>query len=87
MLWPASVKSSRRISLLLLSYSLVVATAVLQPTPLCQMAYVTFGRPFCCGGMVRSEKNSKSMSVSINSSASGFASSNSSSSDLASDLS
>lgn len=38
MLWLAMVKSNRKISHRLLSYSLVVATAALQPTPLCQMA-------------------------------------------------
>lgn len=45
MLWLVIVMSKRSISLRLLSNSLVVATAVLQPTPLCQMAYVTFERP------------------------------------------
>lgn len=38
---PASVSSRRRISQRLLSNSRVVAMLVLQPTPLCHMAYVT----------------------------------------------
>lgn len=78
MLWLVMVSSRRSISLRLLSNSLVVATDVLQPTPLCQMAYDTFGRPLGCLGRVRSEKNSKSTKVSISSSARGLASSKSS---------
>ena len=38
MLWLARVNNSRRISLRLLSCSLVVGIEALQPTPLCQMA-------------------------------------------------
>lgn len=78
MLFPTSVSSSLSISILLLSNSLVVATDVLHPTPLCHIAYVTFGFPFCTGGSVSPEKNIKSINVSTNSSASGLASSNSS---------
>ena len=77
MLWLARVKRSRRISHLLLSNSLVVATAELQPTPLCHIAYVTFDCPFGSGVTVKPAKKRRSTSVSINSSARGFASSNS----------
>lgn len=45
MLWLVNVSSRRSISLRLLSCSFVVGTAVLHPTPLCQMAYVTLGLP------------------------------------------
>lgn len=73
----ASVNKRRKISVLLLSNSLVEATGVLQPTPLCHIAYVTLFLPAVTLGRVNSEKKSKSMSVSIISSASGFAFSNS----------
>lgn len=73
----ARVRSRRRISVLLLSNSLVDATGVLQPTPLCQMAYVTLFLPAGTLGRVNSEKKSRSMRVSIISSASGLAFSNS----------
>lgn len=78
MLWLVRVKSSRSISMRLLSNSLLVPTDVLHPTPLCQIAYETLllldGDP----GSVKSAKNSMSIRVSISSSASGFTSSNSS---------
>lgn len=73
----ASVRSSRRISVLLLSNSLVEAMGVLQPTPLCHIAYVTLAFPSGTLGSVNSEKKSRSMRVSMISSASGFAFSNS----------
>lgn len=79
MLFPTMVSSSLSISILLLSNSLVVATDVLHPTPLCHIAYVTFGFPCCTRGSVSPEKNMRSTSVSTSSSASGLASSNSSS--------
>lgn len=86
-LWPARVKRSRKISDRLASYSFVVATAVLQPTPLCHIAYETLDCPSGCGGIVKSEKNKRSTRVSISSSASGFTSSNSSDSGFGPSLS
>ena len=79
MLFPTIVSSNRSISILLLSSSFVVATDVLHPTPLCHIAYVTFGFPFWTLGSVKPEKNISSTRVSTNSSPRGFASSNSSS--------
>jgi hypothetical protein len=73
----ANVSNSRRISVLLLSNSFVEATGVLQPTPLCHIAYVTLFLPADTFGRVNSEKNSRSIKASIISSASGFAVSNS----------
>ena len=72
------VKSKRSISVLLLSYPLLVATGVLHPTPLDHIAYVTLFFAFGALGREKSLKNSKSIRVSINSSASGLTSSNSS---------
>jgi len=72
------VKSNRKISVRLLSNSLLVPTGTLHPTPLCQIAYVTLLLPLGDFGNVNSAKNSKSISVSINSSANGLTSSNSS---------
>ncbi|KAH8640796.1 hypothetical protein IG631_03737 [Alternaria alternata] len=73
----AKVSSRRRISVRLLSNSLVEATGVLQPTPLCHIAYVTLFLPAVTLGRVNSEKKRRSISVSIISSASGLAFSNS----------
>jgi hypothetical protein len=73
----ASVSSKRKISVLLLSNSFVDAIGVLQPTPLCHIAYVTLFLPAVTLGKVSLEKKSRSISVSIISSASGFAFSNS----------
>lgn len=67
------VRSSRKISQRLLSNSLLVPTGVLQPTPLCHIAYETLLLPVA--GIVNPPKNKRSMRVSINSSASGLASS------------
>jgi hypothetical protein len=67
------VSSNRNISERLLSNSLLVPTGVLQPTPLCHIAYETLFFPV--GGNVKPPKNNKSMRVSISSSASGLASS------------
>jgi len=69
----ARVSSKRRISVLLLSNSLVEATGVLQPTPLCHIAYETLFLPAATFGRVKSEKKSRSISVSMISSASGLA--------------
>lgn len=73
----AKVSNSRRISVLLLSNSLVEATGVLQPTPLCHIAYETLFLPAGTLGSVNSEKKRRSIRVSIISSASGLACSNS----------
>lgn len=73
----ANVNSSRSISVRLFSNSLVEATGVLQPTPLCHIAYDTLFFPAGTLGSVNSEKNRRSMSVSMISWASGLASSNS----------
>ena len=73
-----NVSNNRRISVLLLSNSLLVPMEVLQPTPLDQIEYLTLPFSFWGIGKVKSQKNSRSVKVSISSSASGFASSNSS---------
>jgi hypothetical protein len=51
----ARVSNKRRISVLLLSNSFVDATGVLQPTPLCHIAYVTLFLPAVTLGSVNSE--------------------------------
>lgn len=51
----AIVSSNLNTSHLLLSNSLLVAMDVWQPTPLCQMEYVTFRLPSCDLGSVKSE--------------------------------
>lgn len=73
------VNKSLRISDLLLSNSLLVPTGVLQPTPLCQIAYDTLFFPEAGLGSVKSAKNKRSVSVSMSSSARGLTSSKSSS--------
>src|SRR5690348_16007399 len=69
----AKASSILSISVRLLSNSFVEATGVLQPTPLCHIAYDTLFLPAGTLGSVNSEKNSRSISVSMISSASGFA--------------
>lgn len=71
-----NVNNNRRISMRLFSYSLLVPTGLLHPTPLCQIANETL-LPLVVLGKVNSEKNKRSTRVSINSSPSGFVSSKS----------
>ena len=69
------VRSSRNNSVLLLSISLLELRAVLHPTPLCHIEYVTFFFGCSLWGNVKPAKNNKSINVSINSSPKGLASS------------
>ena len=73
-----SVRSRRSTSHRLLSRSLLLPMEVLQPTPLCQIAYVTLFFAFGRCGMVKPVQNIRSINVSMTSSASGLASSKSS---------
>lgn len=69
------VRSSRNISVLLLSISLLELKDVLHPTPLCHIEYVTFFFDWSLCGNVKPAKNNKSIKLSISSSPRGLASS------------